>query len=363
MKYKIIRKNLCKAQPEVFIFLSATVCFFYYNLIESDLGAYMTFLSKDNSVKIETVFPNPVNVRGEVISLNRNTYVLSWPEHEGMPNVFNRTALFAGEKASEHYFTDHEIASYVKDYEINYTGPALDKKDYQVFQLCLHAGRASGVEMGYPIRIFPNEWFKILGRTDNSTSRDILYNSLKKLTAATLNIIKNTGTYKEEITGNLLSMAKRSDIIEKEGKFIRTGKVKDVKWLIAVNPYTKDLFVDDMTLLDIHRSSKIKSHLGLWLHDFYSSHHNPIPIDIRKLHLLSGSKMSYSHFMQSLKEALVKLEELSFLKSYKITEKSKTEKLLSVTKYTNSPVIYRKNLAQPEMSKNVKVAKNRTMIL
>lgn len=323
----------------------------------------MAFLNEhENDKKIETMYPEPVSIRGEAILANNNTYVLSWPENEGMPNIFNRTALFVGEKASEHYYNDQEIASYVKDYEINYTGPALDKKDYQVFQLCLHAGRASGVEMGHPIRIFPNEWFKILGRTDNSISRDILYNSLKKLTAASINVIKTNGDFKEEITGNLLSMARRNDIIEKEGKFIRTGKVKDVKWLIAINPHTKDLFIDDMTLLDIHRSAKIKSHLGLWLHDFYSSHHNPIPIDVKKLHILSGSRMSYSHFMQSLKESLLKLENLGFLKNHKIVEKSKTEKILYVYKQYNSPVVYKKNLAIPNENKKI-ILNKRNMIL
>lgn len=336
-----------------------------YNSIQ---GGLKVFLDKSKGLEnIETIFPPNVSIRGEAIVQNKNTYVLSWPENEGMPNIFNRTALFAGEKAQEKYYTEHEIVSYVKDYEINYTGPALDKKDYQVFQLCLHAGRASGVEMGYPIRIFPNEWFKILGRTDNSVSRDILYNSLKKLTAATLTILKTNGNVKEEITGNLLSMAKRSDIVEKEGKFIKTGKIKDVKWLIAVNPYTKDLFIDDMTLLDIHRSSKIKSHLGLWVHDFYSSHSNPIPIDVRKLYILSGSTMSYSHFMQSLKEVLVKLTELEFFMSYNIVEKNKTEKILYVTKKYNSPVIYKKNTTVEVESSKTKnkaiVNKKRNIVL
>lgn len=279
--------------------------------------------------------PEKINLKTEIIDDDiGSAFSESWPSLDGMPNIFNRSSIFAGEKASKgKSYIDKEIYSYLKGFQIKYTGPALDKRDYQVFQLCIHAARSSGVDMGKSIRIFPCKWFEILRRTDNSVSRNNLFDSLKKLTCANVYVCKEENGYKEEVSGTLLSMAKRTQLIKS------SQNKNDIKWLISVNPYTKDLFVDNMTLLDIHRSAQIKSHLGLWLHDFYSSHSAPIPIELKKLKLLSGSEMSISHFNQSLKEALAKLVEVDFLLDYEIKSLNKTDKILIVNKKYNSPII------------------------
>lgn len=295
----------------------------------------------DNAVKID--YPAPVPIKAEPLNeiLNKNHLLMDWPDNAGgMPNLFNRSSIFSAEKSDDTYFNKQPILSYVKDYEITYTGPALDKRDYQVFQLCLHAGKNSQVEMGRLLRIYPSEWFKILKRTDNSRSRDELYNSLKKLTAATVDVIRYSDGRRHQVSGSLLSVVYREEmIINNDGMVVKNlqPSKRDIKWLIAINPYTKDLFLGDMTLLDIHRSANIKSYLGLWLHDFYSSHQKPIAIDIRKLYNLSGSKGEIGHFTQSLKENLNKLIEFGLIKEYSIEEKSKKEKLLKVVKASNSP--------------------------
>lgn len=288
-------------------------------------------------------YPAVVSIKADPLheAHSKNMMLKEWPENAGgMPNLFNRSSIFAGEKADNTCYNNQPILSYVKDYEITYTGPALDKRDYQVFQLCLHAGRKSQVEMGRLLRIYPSEWFKILKRTDNSRSRDELYNSLRKLTAATVYVLNKTDGRRHQISGSLLSAAYREEmVINDTGGVERNDKPnkRDIKWLIAINPYTKDLFLGDMTLLDIHRSANIKSYLGLWLHDFYSSHQKPIAIDIKKLHALSGSKAKIGHFTQALKENLDKLIEIDLIKEYTIEQKSKTEKLLRVVKASNSP--------------------------
>lgn len=296
-------------------------------------------------LKLRSTYPKPVDLSIEILreEFSANFFLQKWPDYNGgMPNVFNRSSIFAGEKADKKMiYRDQPVLSYVKDYELYYTGPELDKRDYQVFQLCLQAGKISNVEMGRPLRIFPAEWFKILKRTDNSRSRDELYNSLKKLTSANIHVLRTHKGYREEISGSLLSMAKRKEIIiDNDSGLLSYGKSKrDTKWLIAINPYTKDLFLGDLTLLDIHRSSQIKSCLGLWLYDFYSSHNEPIPLSISYLKDLSGSKSNLGHFTQSLKENLNKLKEIGFLSDYEITDKSRTEKMLSVNKTYKSPVV------------------------
>lgn len=294
---------------------------------------------------MKSTYPKPVDLNIELLreEFSADFFLLNWPDYNGgMPNVFNRSSIFVGEKADEKMtYRDKPILSYVKDYEIYYTGPELDKRDYQVFQLCLQAGKISNVEMGRPLRIFPAEWFKILKRTDNSRSRDELHNSLKKLSCANIYVVRTHKGHRKEISGSLLSWVKREKIaIDNDSGQLSYGKSKrDTKWLIAINPYTKDLFLGDLTLLDIHRSSQIKSCLGLWLHDFYSSHNDPIPLSISYLKDLSGSKSNLGHFTQSLKENLNKLKEIGFLSEYEITDKSKAEKMLSVHKMYKSPVV------------------------
>lgn len=312
--------------------------------------------TNDNAVKID--YPAPVQIKVDPLNeiLNKNHLLMDWPDNAGgMPNLFNRSSIFSAEKSDDTYFNKQPILSYVKDYEITYTGPALDKRDYQVFQLCLHAGKNSQVEMGRLLRIYPSEWFKILKRTDNSRSRDELYNSLKKLTAATVDVLRYSDGRRHQVSGSLLSVVYREEmIINNDGMVSKNDKPskRDIKWLIAINPYTKDLFLGDMTLLDIHRSANIKSYLGLWLHDFYSSHQKPIAIDIRKLYNLSGSKGEIGHFTQSLKENLNKLIDFGLIKEYSIEEKSKKEKLLKVVKASNSP-----NVAPYKVETNISTNK------
>lgn len=294
----------------------------------------------------ETVFPETIALNVERMFVSEDMLRMeSWGDAQnGMPNIFNRTAIFSGEKSKDGaVFSQKNIPSYIKNCEIKYTGPSLDKKDYQVFQLCCHASKNNNVSMGELFKIFPAEWLKILKRTDNSRSRDELAKSLKKLTSANINVIKKiktqSGIISDDFCGTLLSGFKRVAFKITDKEVIRTNKKTDVKWLVAINPCIKELFYNDLTLIDIKKSAEIKSCLGLWLHDFYSSHHNPIPISTKRLYELSGASSTISHFNQSLEINLKKLCEVGFLRAFYFSKNDKSEKVLSVEKMYKTPII------------------------
>lgn len=299
-----------------------------------------------NNVNPETVFPEAVVLNVERMFFSEDMkHMETWGDAQnGMPNIFNRTAIFSGEKSKENEILNQKnIESYIKNCEIKYTGPALDKKDYQVFQLCCYAAKNNNVNMGELFKIFPSEWLKVLKRTDNSRSRDELAKSMKKLTAANINVIKKiktqSGIIKEDFCGTLLSGFKRVAFKISDKEVIRTNNKTDIKWLVAINPCIKELFYNDLTLIDIKKSAEIKSCLGLWLHDFYSSHHSPIPISTKRLYDLSGASSTISHFNQSLEINLKKLCKIGFLKSFHFSKNSRSEKVLNVEKMYKTPII------------------------
>lgn len=301
----------------------------------------------NNNIKeMETFFPEKLQLSVERFEKNQqgNTLYKSWDNtHDGMPNIFNRTSIFSSEKSKEdQIYNQKEIVSYIKNCNIKYTGPALDKRDYQVFQLCLLSAKNNKVKLGEMFRIFPSEWLSILKRTDNTRSRNELEKSMKKLTSANINMLRVykdfNGEFKEDVSGTLLSGFKRIAFKEVDDGLIRSGKKVDVKWMVAINPCIKELFSNDLTLIDLKRSAEIKSCLGLWLYDFYSSHHNPIPISTQKLKILSGANSTLSHFNQSLEKNLKKLVEIGFLFNYHFEFKNKKEKLLIVEKCFKSPI-------------------------
>lgn len=276
--------------------------------------------------------------------INENKIMKSWKDtQDGMPNIFNRTSIFSSEKSKDDVmYNQKEIVSYIKGCEIKYTGPSLDKKDYQIFQLCLHTAKENSIPLGETFRIYPAEWLKILKRSDNTRSRNELYKCLKKLTSANVNIIRKVklshGDIIEDISGSLLSGFKKISFTKEEEGLTRSDKKIDLKWLISINPNIKELFLNDLTLIDLRKSAEIKTCLGLWLHDFYSSHHNPIPISTTKLKEISGASSTISHFNQALELNLEKLVEIGFLNNFSFENKSRSEKILFVEKAYKSPI-------------------------
>ena len=73
-------------------------------------------------------------------------------------------------------------------------------------------------------------------------------------------------------------------------------------------------------LVHINKEQHIAAGSGLagWLHAFYSSHKHPFPFKIQRLIELSGTKFDPSNSKKNISAALQKLQDIKFLKSWRI---------------------------------------------
>jgi hypothetical protein len=94
------------------------------------------------------------------------------------------------------------------------------------------------------------------------------------------------------------------------------------KWMIRFEPRISMLFFEDSTTLLEWEERKIigsRAKLALWLHSFYSSHREPIPNSIQKIHELCRSRDSISSFRRNLRNALATLVEKQIFLSFDIS--------------------------------------------
>lgn len=79
---------------------------------------------------------------------------------------------------------------------------------------------------------------------------------------------------------------------------------------------------DTTTLMEWETRKKIGSRatLAMWLHAFYSSHREPIPLAVEKLYELCRSGDSLSSFRRNIKNALGKLVDVEFLTHFTIVK-------------------------------------------
>lgn len=304
----------------------------------------------DKKVVQDIIFPENIDVKAERFLRKNECLTIKDDFQIGMPNLLNRSSVFSGEKRKENdYINNQEIQSYHKNVKIKYTGLKLDKRDQQVLYMCLIAMKNNKFNFGELFRIFPANWLSNLGRTDNSKSREELSNSLKRLSSSSITLLKKKNVQGsevlEETTGSFLSGFNRQSLVVSDDEAIVTNRKIDIKWLVMINPFLKDFYTNDLTVLDLKMSAKIKSMLGLWLFDFYSSHNDPIPLSTRRIQELSGLNSNISHFHQSLKKSLNELVNIGFLVNFSIENKSKDNKVLSVVKNYRSPIINVKNRA------------------
>jgi len=81
------------------------------------------------------------------------------------------------------------------------------------------------------------------------------------------------------------------------------------------------LFMEDTTTLlewDTRKKIGTRATVAMWLHSFYSSHREPIPLSVIKLHELCRSVDALSSFRRNIKNALTRLVDIGFLAKFHI---------------------------------------------
>ena len=257
-----------------------------------------------------------------------------WTEdRRGVPNPFIRGGLFTTRRSTARESIKSQRIASLSNYAINYSGEELRQDDLSLW-ICLLT-RSRGAKIGQPIYFSAYGMIKDLGWRMHSDNYEKLRQSIERMKLTSVNVLTNNS--KGGYAGSLIRDY-AFDAIDDNG---------DVKWMVRLEPAITELFnFDSTTLLEWSQRKKIgaRSTIALWLHTFYSSHSEPIPFSVAKIHELSRSEeKKMANFRIRLRQSLDKLVEIGFLLNYSITND-----LVYVQK-ANNPVAS----VGPELSKAI----------
>lgn len=218
-----------------------------------------------------------------------------------VPNDFVRSALFtvANHRTQRKYSNALEIYSYNSS-SITYTGEELRQEDEDVWLQLISLASEAKSSM---IEIAPYTFLSSIGWPQRVHYRDRLKSCLVRLAATNLSVVN-----KEFQEGLDLSLVR---------KFSWEGGGKSKEWRVWLEPEVIRLFSklgQTYTKLEWEQRIKLRP-LAKWLHAFYSTHKHPYPISLEILRKLTGSKSkTFKHFKSNIREALVELVQVGFIK-------------------------------------------------
>lgn len=289
---------------------------------------------------LDSVKPTKIKATVRVLS-----YIPKWSPHKrGVPNIFLRTALFAIDKADVRkprkrknndssasldivetkdaieILDSKKTISYVSQptpghasglkHQLSYEGPQLKQIDLDVWKSLVHM--MQGVDFGEEIAFTMSELKRVMDCHNPKESRGRYYSGSES------NAVLNRLKLYEKTRVTVTEFTKFDSIprLIYEGALINsfTEGEKDgrEKWYyVSLDEEFGALYSHGMyTLIDAPIQKNIGSQgLAKWLHGYYSTHAQPIPLTIRQIKDLSGSKANdLSSFKDKLIKALEKLK-------------------------------------------------------
>ncbi len=234
----------------------------------------------------------------------------SWDDdRRGVPNPFIRGGLFTTRRASDRETIKSQQIVSLSNYAIHYSGEELRQDDLSLW-VCL-LNRSRGIKVGEPIFFTAYSLIKDLGWRMHSENYDKLRAAIERMKLTSMSISTSNG--KSGYTGSLI----------RDFAFDAIDDTGNTKWMVRLEPTITSLFsVDATTLLEWDQRRRIgnKATITLWLHAFYSSHREPIPYAVGKIHELCRSEEKrLANFRIRLRQSLEKLVEIGFLTTYSIT--------------------------------------------
>lgn len=296
-----------------------------------------------NKNKIKIIKPAIIIAADNIESKVENEELTPWPivRNFGIPNKMLRSALFGIQRERSGVVpVDDMIIPCPEGTKIKYSGPVLNQDDSLVWQMIVRAIRQNKAPMGGLIQLSSQEMLKVLDRTDGGPNFLWLKSCLDRLTKAHIVI----DTPNDEIRSHLLVGYR----VDKKTKKINVG----------ISALLYPLFIGDLTDIDVIRKTKLKSQISRWLHDFYSSHSEPVPYTIQRIQELSRSNKQTSKFRKMIEGAI---EELKYCDPPLFTEDSyldkKTDQLI-IYKATNSPGEAPKKVYEAKSIKTIEKSKS-----
>jgi hypothetical protein len=229
-----------------------------------------------------------------------------WPDLvRGAPNALLRSAFFAGIHSKKR----KELGIRIKPDEpkksvpvaaqngirIEYAGDQLNQYDADVFLEALH--RAQGEPLGTECQFRGYDFLKAIGRCVGKREYEDLNNSLTRLRDGRVVVKWEINGRAYSFTGGLIA----SYIREETTKLYKIIFSAEIKKLFARSCWTQ---------LEWQERQALKRHpLAQWLHSYFSTHAQPLPVSVAFLHEKSGSPTALlKHFRVELKNALAFVE-------------------------------------------------------
>ena len=211
-------------------------------------------------------------------------------KHSAFPGFAARSALFKATKACGGY--DQLTTIKTQGATLQAIGPKLDMRDKRIWEIAIELAKQRAGSIGDRYVIELREFARRMGN-DNPNSRALqsIWNSLANL--ALVRVVFSINKGGQQGVGSLIASAGRDG-----------GKL-----FLRLNPdfALPALLCDQQFEINSARRSKISSALGQWLHDFYSTHSESLPIDLAYLMELSGYDGAVKNFPAKLKAAMEEL--------------------------------------------------------
>jgi hypothetical protein len=229
-------------------------------------------------------------------------------EMRGVPNPMIRSGLFGTRTSRQrHYFEEENVVS-LSNFTILYTGKELQQDDLSVWMALMNM--AARQRIGDAIFFSGYQLVKDLGWRLHSESYDRAKESIKRLKANELKIQVKDGS--SGYAGSLIR------------EYAWKAETPDggMAWMVRFEPMIAELFREDSTTFITWEQRKEigpRATLTLWLHSYFTSHRDPYPITLQKIHELSRSEQKdLRFFRRRVQNSLQRLVDIKFLESFEM---------------------------------------------
>jgi hypothetical protein len=280
-------------------------------LADVDATALARRVEEDAACQEQLALALPLSQRFE--QLDDSTYPL--------PNCFARGGLFGALKLDEDdrpLLKKVTVAS-LSNYTITYTGEALNQSDLDVAMALFSEAREQ--PLSHRVLFTTYRLLQRLSWTMNQASYRRLAASLYRLQRGQIIIeVRRPGRRPNRFVGSIISNFGEDD--DRALGRAHDHQVHRHVWNVALDERIASLFSEDEVTLGfwfVRRQLDGRQPLAQFLHNFYSTHRDPIALSMSKLLELSQSRdKNPSNFATGVRRALDRLVSIGFLESYRI---------------------------------------------
>lgn len=238
----------------------------------------------------------------------QDTFPLWDDDLRGVPNPFVRSGLFSVRNSETRAFVPKMKVDSLANYDLRYSGMELQQSDLSVWMFLINLLRQK--KMTDSVHFTGYSLIKDLGWRMHSESYKRAKESIERLKLTSLEIL--SPELDKCYAGSLIREYAWQSVDAQDG---------EEKWMVTFEPKISVLFLEDTTTLLEWETRKLigsRAHVALWLHSFYSSHRDPIPLAVSKIHEICRSGDSLRSFKRNVKTALQRLIEVGFLADFHI---------------------------------------------